>query len=103
MSIARVFRGVLQISTSSGARYLKPRTWERLRLLWVFRNFSILPQTVLSERERHLVQAVCSRRRFANPENIDQLLVIGAIEMTALPLKIAPVPHAFGARRQRAS
>jgi hypothetical protein len=103
MSLAKLFRGVLQISTSSGARYLKPRAWERLRLLWVFRNFNILPQQVLSDRQRRLVLAVSSRRRFANPENIDPVLVIGTVEMSALPLKISPVPHPFGARHRRAS
>ena len=103
MSIARIFHGVLQVSTASGARYLKPRAWERLRLLWTFRNFRILPQQVLTGRQRRLVQSICSRRRFANPEKVDQVEVIGTVELCALPLKMSPVSQGFGAATRRAS
>jgi hypothetical protein len=103
MWMTRIFHGVLQVSTDSGARYLKPRAWERLCLLWTFRNFKILPQQVLSHRQRRLVHAVWSHRKFANPENIDQVAVIGTVEMAAVPLKFSPSSQGFGASRRRAS
>jgi hypothetical protein len=102
MWMARIFHGVLQVSTDAGARYLKPRMWQRLALLWTFRNFRILPQQVLTHRQRRLVQAVCLHRSFANPESIDQLAVIGTVEMAAVPLKFSTSSAGFGASRRRA-
>lgn len=102
MWIARIFYGVLQVSTASGTRYLKPCAWERLRLLWTFRNFSILPQQVLSGRQLRLVQTVCAHRVFANPEEVDPVAIIGTVEMPALPTKRRPLPQPF-AKQQRAS
>ncbi|MGZ4821617.1 MAG: hypothetical protein ACXVZM_08420 [Terriglobales bacterium] len=105
--MARIFHGVLQVSTDSGERYLQPRIWERLRLLWTFRNFRILPQQVLTLRQRRLIHAICSHRVFANPEHIDQLAVIGTVEMAAVPLKFSPASQGasqgFGVSRRRAS
>ena len=103
MWIARIFRGVLQVSTDSGVRYLKPRLWERLRLLWTFRNFRVLPQEVLTQRQRRLIHAICSHRMFTNPEHIDQFEVIGTLEMAAGPLKFSPASQGFGASRRRVS
>lgn len=101
MWIARIFRGVLQVSTDSGVRYLTPRIWERLRLLWTFRNFRVLPQEVLTRRQRRLIHNICSHRMFANPEHIDLFEVIGTIELTAGPLKFSPASQAFGVSRRR--
>jgi hypothetical protein len=101
MWIARIFYGVLQVSTASGTRYLRPCAWERLCLLWTFRNFSILPQQVLTDRQFRLVQAVCAQRRFANPEDVDPTEVIGTVEMPLLPVKRQPAPQAFGAKQQQ--
>jgi hypothetical protein len=103
MWMTRIFHGVLQVSTDAGARYLRPRIWERLGLLWTFRNFKILPQQVLTQRQRRLIQAVCSRRKFANPEIIDQVAVIGTVEMAAVPLKFLPSSQVFAASSRRAS
>jgi hypothetical protein len=103
MWIARIFHGVLQVSTDSGARYLRLRIWERLCLLWTFRNFRILPQQVLTQRQRRLIHVICSHRQFANPEHIDQLAVIGTIEMAAAPLKFSPASQGFGVGHRRVS
>lgn len=100
MWMTRIFRGVLQVSTDSGARYLRPCVWERMCLLWIFRNFKVLPQQVLTQRQRRLVRAVWSHRKFANPEKVEPFAVIGTIEMTAVPLGFTPLSPAFGASRR---
>jgi hypothetical protein len=98
-----MFDGVLQVSTGSGSRYVKLRIWERLRLLWTFRNFRILPQQVLTQSQRRLIAAVCCHRKFADPENVDHMAIIGTVELAAVPLKIKPSSQGFGPKRQRAS
>ena len=40
--------GVLRVLTPLGPRYIRPSFKQRLYLLWVFRNFQVLPMQVLS-------------------------------------------------------
>ncbi len=80
MWIARIRHGVLQVSTGAGRRYVKPSAWERLYLLWTFRNFRILPHQVLSPRQSRMILALCAQGQFANPENIEEDGVIGTVE-----------------------
>ncbi len=89
MWIARICRGVLQVSTGSGRRYVIPTAWERLFLLWTFRNFRILPHQVLSRWQVKLIQALCRHGQFANPETVDEAGVIGTVEF--VPPKKPPV------------
>ena len=46
MWISKLRWGVLRLVTPVGPRYVRPAFWERVYLLWVFRNFSVLPQNV---------------------------------------------------------
>ena len=62
MWLSKLRWGVLRLVTPVGPRYVKPTFWERLYLLWVFRNFSVLPQNVLSGRARTLIENLCMRQ-----------------------------------------
>ena len=42
MALEKLRYGFLQIQTAAGVRYVQPRFGERVRLLWIFRNFSII-------------------------------------------------------------
>ena len=95
MWMEKIRHGVLQISTDSGPRYVAPSFVERIQLLWMFRNFHILPQQVLSRHERQLIEMLCTEERLArgrNGHSNDQLCLIGTVER--LPEK-APrkTPH----------
>lgn len=54
--------GVLRLVTPVGPRYIQPSFLERLYLLWVFRNFTVLPQNVLSRRALNLIENLCMRQ-----------------------------------------
>ncbi len=78
----------------SARRFVKPSAWERLRLLWTFRNFSILPQQVLTQRQLKLIQTLCSHGPFASPESIDEDAVIGTVEFSPASWLMLPPKRA---------
>ncbi len=61
----KIRHGVLEVSTDQGVRYLRPGFLERVRLVWMFRNFHVLPQEVLTPHQRRLVDVMCSEQRLA--------------------------------------
>jgi hypothetical protein len=58
MLIDKICRGVLAVETDCGVRYVQPSLLERIRLLWAFRNFHLLPEEVLNRHERALIDAL---------------------------------------------
>ena len=103
MVVAKLFRGLLQLSTRAGRRYVRLSTWERVRLMWAFRNFRVLSQQLLTDRQWRLVQAVCARSEFANSENVDETVIIGTVELSTVQLHRPPTGHRLGAADSRAS
>jgi Gram-negative bacterial TonB protein C-terminal len=47
---------LLELRTNSGAVYVCPSPWQRVRLQWTFRHFHVLAPEVLSRRDRHLIE-----------------------------------------------
>ncbi len=87
MWIEKIRRGVLQVSTNHGPRYVNPSLLERVQLLWMFRNFNILNPEVLNPHQRSLVDALCDQRRNGvKAKDPQQLGIIGTVE------KIPPLP-----------
>jgi hypothetical protein len=78
----KVRAGVLQLSTPNGSLCVKPALKERLLLLWIFRNFKILPEQVLGEREKKLIDRLRNSDLAALPGNFgrDEGLVIGTVD-----------------------
>lgn len=105
MWMEKVRHGVLQVSTESGSRYVTPSLMERIQLLWMFRNFHILPQEVLSRHGRQLIEMLCTEERLARGRNghfRDELCVIGTVERpVSLPPR-KPSVSAISARKQTA-
>jgi hypothetical protein len=81
MSIRRQLRGVLEIITPSGTYYLSPSISERLFLIWIFRNFRLLPFTVLSQTQRRMIESIAAKSRRADPSRCDEIL--GSMEFVA--------------------
>ncbi len=99
MWMEKLRRGVLEISTDAGVRYVEPRLMERVRLLWVFRNFHVLSQEVLSDQERRWMDALCTRERIVRRcgSNFGEC-VIGTMELhKRIPPKKVDTP-ASGSR-----
>jgi hypothetical protein len=79
MSLQKLSSGVLRILTPLGPRYLSPSFTQRIYLLWIFRNFSILPAKVLTRRQTRLIDAICAEHRFVAMLGQDWL-VLGTLE-----------------------
>lgn len=83
MLIDKLAAGVVQVQTPIGPRYVMPSFLQRVYLLWMFRNFPILPHAVLSRREQRMIDRMCSEQRFASmayTDSLDEAPVIGTIE-----------------------
>ena len=83
MLIEKLAAGVVQVQTPIGPRYVMPSFLQRVYLLWMFRNFPILPHAVLSRRQQRLIDQMCGEQRFASmayADGMDEAPVIGTIE-----------------------
>jgi len=86
MLIDKLCRGVLAVDTDCGVRYVQPALAERIRLLWTFRNFTLLPEEVLNRNERALIDSLCEKGKFlvnGNGHGDLSLHCIGTVERTA--------------------
>jgi hypothetical protein len=83
MLIEKLAAGVVQVKTPIGPRYVMPSVLQRLYLVWMFRNFPILPHAVLSRRQQCMIDRMCSEQRFASmayADGMNEAPVIGTIE-----------------------
>ncbi len=88
MWLEKLRNGCLQILTETGLYWVKPSFGERLRLMWIFRNFSTLSQQVLSLRQRELIARVCSGARAVSRAAADEAqpdCLIGTLATSVLP------------------
>ena len=94
MLIDKLAAGVVQVQTPIGPRYVMPSFVQRVYLLWMFRNFPILPHAVLSGRQQRMIDRMCSEQRFASlayAGGMDEAPVIGTVEHRP-PAAAAPLP-----------
>ena len=83
MLIEKLAAGVVQVQTPIGPRYVMPSFLQRIYMLWMFRNFPILPHAVLSKRQQRMIDRMCSEQTFASfayADGMDEAPVIGTIE-----------------------
>jgi hypothetical protein len=84
MLIEKLAAGVVQVQTPIGPRYVMPSTFlQRAYLVWMFRNFPILPHAVLSRRQQRMIDRMCSEQRFASiaySDGMNEVPVIGTVE-----------------------
>jgi hypothetical protein len=83
MLIEKLAAGVVQVQTPIGPRYVMPSFLQRVYLLWMFRNFPILPHAVLNRRQQRIIDRMCSEQRFASmayADGMDEAPVIGTVE-----------------------
>lgn len=71
MWIEKLLAGVLRVLTPLGPRYIRPALAQRIYLLWIFRNFKVLPLQVLTPRQRHMIDVLCVDPRFVAPTEPD--------------------------------
>jgi hypothetical protein len=86
MWMEKIRHGVLEVQSENGLRYVRPSLGERIRLLWMFRNFQLLPQQVLNQRELALVAGLLENGKFQHNGDCR----IGIIEWPASPSPSRP-------------
>lgn len=94
MWIEKLAAGVVEVQTPIGPRYVMPTFLQRLYLMWMFRNFPILPHAVLSTRQQRLIDRMCGEQSFAwraYADGMDEAPVIGTIERRP-PAAAEPLP-----------
>jgi hypothetical protein len=73
--------GVLRVMTLLGPRYIQLSFWERVYLMWMFRNFHTLPQIVLTPRQQQFIERLCSEQKFiAMPDVVGGAPILGTVE-----------------------
>ena len=93
MWIAKLARGVLELDTPIGPRYLQPNLVQRAYLIWTFRNFFSLPQPVLHPWQLRLIDRLRDENKFVSlsAANVPDRPVIGRIERRA-PVQAEVLP-----------
>jgi hypothetical protein len=94
MWIEKLAAGVVEVQTPIGPRYILPSFLQRIYLVWMFRNFPILPHAVLSKRQQRMIDRMCSEQSFASfayANRFDEVPVIGTIEKRP-PIGPEPLP-----------
>jgi hypothetical protein len=93
MLLEKLAAGVVRVQTPIGPRYVMPSFLQRIYLLWMFRNFPILPHAVLSKRQQRLIDRMCGEQRFTSMlyDGPDDVPVIGTVEHRP-PLADNPLP-----------
>jgi hypothetical protein len=101
MLIEKLAAGVVRVQTPLGPRYVMPSFIQRIYLLWMFRNFPILPHAVLSGRQQRMIDRMCSQQSFASlyADTLEELPVIGTIEHRP-PVGPEPLPPRRPAARE---
>lgn len=72
--------GLVELRTNVGLLYVSPSFWERIYLLWTFRNFHRLPQQVLNRHQKQLIEKLCRTAIVARKGPIARSSLIGAVE-----------------------
>jgi hypothetical protein len=81
--------------------YARVSGWNHIYLLWTFRNFHSLPQTILNQRQQRLMANLYRTASVMRPRELDEVAVIGTVEEFSLPSPVlaiaAAAPSAAGA------
>jgi len=83
MWMERLSQGVLRVLTPLGPRYVRPDAFERLYLMWVFRNFRTLSASVLSRGQQKRIERMCAERGYVSqfgPNRVEEFAVLGTLE-----------------------
>lgn len=93
MWIEKLTRGVLELDTPIGPRYVQPNLLQRAYLIWMFRNFFSLPQAVLHAWQLRLIDRLRDENKFVSlsAAGVPDKPVIGRIERRA-PVHAAVLP-----------
>ncbi len=73
----RVF---VALDTGQGVVYAAASGWDRVYLLWLFRNFRSLAQNVLNPRQQRLIASLYREASKDHPHEGSEAIVVGTVE-----------------------
>src|SRR5262249_1153463 len=76
----KIRTGVVELRAETGSVHVSPSFWERIYLLWMFRNFDRLPKQVLNRRQRQLIDKLGRAAIVNRNVEIARGSIIGAVE-----------------------
>jgi hypothetical protein len=76
----KIRTGLVELRTHIGSVYVSPSFWERIYLLWTFRNFQSLPKQVLNRHQQQLIDKLCRTAIVSRNGPIARTSIIGAVE-----------------------
>jgi hypothetical protein len=82
--LQKIRAGLVELRTDLGPVYVNPSFWNRVYLLWTFRNFRSLPKQVLNRHEKDLVDRLCRAPIVSGTRPIARSCLIGAVENVRL-------------------
>lgn len=91
---------LLELRTESGPIYVCPSKWQRLRLLWTFRHFHVLPQQILSRRDQHLIEKLRRSAVITPALPVPRSAILGVVEKPRVK-PMAAAPHVVTMRTER--
>jgi outer membrane biosynthesis protein TonB len=83
---------LVALDTDQGVIYAPASGWDKVCLLWTFRNFRSLPQTVLSPRQRRLISSLYRQASDYPSNEWHQAAIVGTVEgfrPSSLPTRAA--------------
>ena len=82
MWLEKLATGVLRVTTPLGPRYVELSFRQRVYLIWLFRNFKVLPMQVLGRRQQRVIESLCAAQRFISlpAHGWEEGVIIGTVE-----------------------
>jgi len=71
---------LVALETGQGVIYAPASGWDRVYLLWTFRNFRSLPQNVLSPRQQQLIGSLYRKVSNGYAHELHDAVVVGMVE-----------------------
>jgi TonB family protein len=92
-------RLLVALETDQGVEYVTASGWDRVYLLWMFRNFRSLPQNVLSRRQKQLIGSLYREAYNGGLQELHDAVVAGTVE-DFRPSSLTPLPSAVKNRKR---
>jgi hypothetical protein len=90
-------RVLVALDTGRGVIYAPASGWDRVYLMWTFRNFHSLPQTVLNPRQQQLIGSLYRAATNHPAEELHEAAVVGTVEGFN-PSALSALPNSSRAR-----
>ena len=89
---------LVALETGHGVIYAPASGWNRLYLMWTFRNFHSLPQTVLNPRQQQLIGSLYREAANYSAPELFEAPVVGTVEGFN-PSSLSALPNSSKARK----